>query len=166
MLILATSLKDLRFAQLMEVYADSNRERAEQWPDLPPMFALEQAEQEHRQYLREVFFSTPGAVCAVWEEAGTYISALRLEPYRDGLLLAGLETASQYRRRGYAGLLIRQVQEVLARQGTVKLYSHVRKDNTASLKTHDSCGFRKISDRACYLDGSVDSRCSTYCFEG
>lgn len=165
MLIVAKSLKDLRFSELMQVYAQSNQEAAEERKHLPPMFALQLAEQDLRQYLQEVLFRTPGALCCIWEESGRYVSALRLEPYRDGLLLAALETAPDYRNRGYASTLIREVQKDLARQGNVKLYSHVNKRNTASLRTHESCGFQVISDCAVYLSGSVDYRCNTLLYQ-
>ncbi len=161
MLILAHSLRELRFGELMRVYEDANLESAQQWKHLPQGFALQLAEQEFRQYLQEVFFATPGALCAIWEEQGRYVSALRLESYRDGLLLAALETAPDQRRMGYAGQLIRQVQQLLACQGAVKVYSHVNKRNTASWITHERCGFRVISDHAVYLNGSVDYRCAT-----
>lgn len=165
MLILAHSLGELRFPELMELYADSNREAAADWPDLPPLFALELAERDHRQYLQGVFFRTPGAMMAVWETQGSYVSALRLEPYRDGLLLAGLETAPAHRKKGYAGILIRAVQTHLRQQGPVKLYSHVSKRNTASLRTHESCGFRQIADGAVFINGSVDYRSNTLLYE-
>ena len=163
MLILVHSLRDLRFGELMEVYADSNREKATDWPNLPPMFALQLAEQDHREYLQDVFFRTPGAVLAVWEENGTYVSALRLEPYKDGLLLNALETAPIHRKKGYASRLIRVVQENM---GNVKIYSHVNKRNMPSLKTHEACGFRAISDCAVFLSGSVDYRSCTLLYEG
>ena len=162
MLILATSLRQLRFGDLMEVYADSNEEKASDWPNLPHGYALTLAEQDFRQYLVEVFFPTPGAVCAVWEENGKYVSALRLEPYRDGLLLEGLETHPIHRRKGYAALLISTVQQHL---GAVKIYSHVEKRNAASLKTHEKCGFSIISDHAVYINGNVDHRCCTLLYE-
>ena len=162
MLIIAKSLRDLRFSELMQVYGQSNREAAQEWKNLPPMFALELAEQDFRQYLQEVFFRTPGAVCCIWEESGRYVSALRLEPYKDGLLLAGLETAPDCRRQGYGEALIRAVQQHL---GIGKLYSHVDKRNTASLRIHEKCGFQVISDCAVYISGSVDYRCCTLVYE-
>ena len=163
MLILAHSIRELRFGDLMEVYEDSNREKAGDWPNLPPMFALQLAEQDHREYLQDVFFRTPGAVLALWEENGTYVSALRLEPYKDGLLLNALETAPIHRKKGYAARLIRAVQENM---GNVKIYSHVNKRNVPSLKTHEVCGFRVISDCAVFLSGSVDYRSCTLLYEG
>lgn len=162
MLTIARSLKDLRFAELMQVYEQSNLEAAEERKNLPPMFALQLAEQDFRQYLQEVFFRTPGAFCCIWEEGGRYVSALRLEPYKDGLLLAALETSPGCRRQGYGSALIRAVQQYL---GVGKIYSHVEKRNTASLRTHEKCGFRIISDCAVYISGSVDYRCCTLLYE-
>jgi len=156
MLILAKSLHQIRFGELMQVYADSNGEKASDWPDLPKGFALMQAEQDFRQYLEEVFFRTPSAVCAIWEEKGKYVSALRLEPYRDGLLLEGLETHPDCRRKGYGAALIRAVGEYLSDRGAVKIYSHVKKRNIPSLRIHEKCGFIKIADHASCIDGSVD----------
>lgn len=165
MLIMATSLRQLRLPELMEVYADSNAEKAMDWPNLPRGFALQMAEQEFRQYLQEVFFRTSGAICAVWEEKGKYVSALRLEPYRDGLLLEALETKPDQRGKGYAQTLIREVQRYLTEQGPVKLYSHITKRNSVSRSVHEKCGFRVISDHAVYIDGSVDFRCDTWLYE-
>ena len=162
MLLIATSIRQLRFGELMEVYADSNTEKASDWPNLPHGYALTLAEQDFRQYLDEVFFRTSGAICALWEESGKYVSVLRLEPYKDGLLLEGLETHPDHRKKGYAAKLVTAVQQQL---GSVKMYSHVSKRNTASLKTHEKCGFLQISDHAVYINGSVDYRCCTLLYE-
>ena len=162
MLRIFTSLRNIRFGELMEVYRDSNKESASDWPGLPMGYALALAEQDFRQYLLEGFFPTPGAVCAAWEENGKYISALRLEPYKDGVLLEGLETHPDHRRKGYAAMLISAVQQHL---GAVKIYSHVNKRNTASMKTHEKCGFKQISDHAVYINGNVDYRCCTLLYE-
>lgn len=162
MLRVFSSSRDLRFGALMEVYSDSNLEKAEEWPDLPRGFALQLAEQDFRQYLTEVFFPVPGAMLAVWEDGGKYVCALRLEPYKDGLLLAGLETHPDHRKKGYAAALIAAVQQYM---GSTKIYSHVNKRNLASLKVHEKCGFRVISDRAVYINGSVDCRCCTFLYE-
>ena len=162
MLILAKSLRQIRFGELMEVYADSNAEKTSDWPNLPHGYALTLAEQDFRQYMDEVFFKTTDALCAIWEENRKYVCALRLEPYKDGLLLEGLETHPDHRKKGYAAMLITAVQQHL---GTVKIYSHVDKRNVASLKTHKKCGFRKISDHAVYINGSVDYRCCTLLYQ-
>ena len=107
MLHLARNLTQLRFGSLMEIYEEANREHGQMlWPDEPEMRQIQLSEQDFYRYLNEGFFRTPGAVYAVWEAGGQYVSALRLEPYRDGLLMEALETTPEQRRRGYAAALI------------------------------------------------------------
>lgn len=164
MLLIARKLSEISFSSLMAVYEEGNREKArENWPELPPDFALQLAEQEFYQYLREVFFQTPDAVYGIWEEQGIYISAMRLEPYRDGLLLEALETAPAQRRKGFAEQLLCSV---LEEKKHVKIYSHVHKSNLPSLKLHEKWGFRRIQEMAVYIDGSVNQKCCTFCYEG
>lgn len=164
MLKLVRNMRELPFRALMDVYAEGNREKAvDEWPDLPEGLALEMAEQDFYQYLREGFFTTSGALYALWESDGTYTSALRLEPYRDGLLMEALETAPEHRRKGHGEALIRAV---LNRIGGTKLYSHVHKSNVPSLNIHEKCGFQRIKEYAVYIDGSVNHRCCTFCHEG
>ena len=93
-------------------------------------------------------------------ENDVYFSALRLEPYEDGLLLEALETAPAHRRKGYAEKLIRAVQAEFLQ----KIYSHVSKKNTASLAVHQKCGFRQVLDYAKYIDGSVVRSAVTLCY--
>ena len=165
MLKLAFRLWELNFAALMDVYAEGNAENAEEiYPDEERNAGILRAEEDFYQYLSQSFFSTSGALYAVWEEKGKYLSALRLEPYKDGLLLEALETHPDHRRQGYAGKLIRAVQQWLGQQGSGVLYSHVNKRNEASLRTHLSCGFERISEQAAYIDGSVTNRACTMGF--
>lgn len=164
MLLIYDHLKDISFSGLMAVYEEGNRENGEEfWPDMEEGQRILRAEQEFHQYLREIFFPTEGAVYCIWEGQGRYLSALRLEPYRDGLLLEALETAPNERRKGYAARLIAAVQEAYP---DAKIYSHVSKRNVPSLKTHEKCGFRRIAENAVYADGSVTSRSCTLCWEG
>lgn len=153
MLYLARSLRQLHFGKLMEVYIEGNLEKAGET-------GLLQAELDFYQYLDQCFFSTPDAVYALWEEGTEYVSALRLEPYKDGMLLSALETAPQHRRKGYANRLI---DAVLAEFSDVSIYSHVSKNNVASLAVHEKSGFTKISDSATYIDGSVNDKSVTLC---
>lgn len=163
MLLIFDKLKDLSFSQLMAVYEEGNRENAEEfWSHMEEGQRMILAEQEFHQYLREIFFPTEGAVYCVWEERGRYVSALRLEPYRDGMLLEALETAPGERKKGYAAQLIRAVQGSWPK---AKIYSHVSKRNIPSLKTHESCGFIRIAENAVYADGSVTDRSCTLCWE-
>lgn len=162
MLRILHTMKELDFAKLMAVYEESNRENgAENYPDEPLFRQLFLQEENFYQYLQQVFFVTHGAVCAVWEETGEYRAALRLEPYKDGLLLEALETAPAYRRKGYARQLIQAIQAQFSEE---KIYSHVHKRNAPSLAIHEACGFQRISEQATYIDGSVNSRCCTLCY--
>ncbi len=161
MLTVAKNMKELDFLGLMEIYIEGNRENgADLFPEEPAPRQLQLAEEDFRDYLRHDFFRVPGAVYYIWQERGISVSALRLEPYQDGLLLEALETRPDCRRRGYAERLLRAV---LARvEG--KVYSHVHKKNVPSLAIHEKCGFRRISEMATYVDGSVNDRCCTLCY--
>lgn len=163
MLLLLKRLNDIHFSSLMAVYEEGNRENGDDlYPQETPERRLALAEADFHDYLRQVFFPTPGAVYALWEADGKYLSALRLEPYRDGFLIAGLETAPEQRKKGYASQLLAAVQ---AHYSGEKLYSHVAKGNIASLATHRKCGFRRIAEYAVYIDGSANNRCCTLLYE-
>ena len=158
MLKLFYGLSELNFGKLMSVYEESNRKNArERYRRMDPNAGLLQAEQDFYAYLRDVFFSTENVCYAVWEENSSYISAFRLEPYADGFLLAALETSPMYRGKGYAKQLI----QTALRDIKAPVYSHVHKQNTASLRTHLACGFAKISEQARYLDGTVSDQACT-----
>lgn len=162
MLFIAKSLGQLSFGKLMEVYREANRENgALLAPEETEDRQLQLAEENFYAYLHDCFFGKPHASYYIWEEAGSYVSALRLEPYRDGLLLEALETAPDKRRLGYAARLMDAVLLSLCEQGSVCVYSHVSKKNIPSLKTHQHCGFQIISDYAAYIDGSVNRRAYT-----
>lgn len=121
----------------------------------------EEAHQHHvfYEYLADVFFVTHGARYFVLEEDGAYLSALRIEPFWDGLLLAGLQTHPHHRCRGYALALMGEVLEGLR---GMKIYSHIEKKNPASRAIHEKLGFSRIRDCATLLDGTVTSRFDTY----
>lgn len=164
MVFFARSMRELSFSKLMEIYIEGNRENGQEfYPEEPEGRQLQLAEERFYHYLREDFFPTAGAVYGILEENGEYISALRLEPYQDGLLLEGLETAPRHRRKGFGKKLML---EVLAQFPGEKIYSHVGKTNTPSLMLHESCGFQPVLEYSVYIDGSVNSFCRTLCHNG
>jgi len=166
MLKLFFSLRELDAEQLMAVYIEGNRENgAENYPDDSETMQIMKAEVDFISYLRDEFFRHNGSLYAVWEVDGHYKAALRLEPYRDGLLLEALETAPEARRQGYAFLLINAVLDYLRSSGHETIYSHIRKTNIPSLGVHQKCGFTKISDSATYVDGTVTQRSCTMCYK-
>lgn len=152
MLRLVYNLRELDFSQLMEVYIEGNLEKGD----------LLQAEQDFYQYLQEGFFNRPGDVYCLWEIEGRCVAALRLQAYRDGLLLEALETVPALRRKGHGRAL---VLAALKRFPEKKVYVHIAGWNKASIALHEGCGFQKISDCAVYADGSVTNRAGTYVYE-
>jgi len=166
MLKLFSSLREIDTQQLMAVYIEGNRENgAENYPEDAEQTQIQKAEEDFISYLREDFFQKKDAVYAVWEIEKRYRAALRLEPYKDGLLLEALETAPEDRRRGYAFSLINAVLSIL-RGGKYRIiYSHINKRNLPSLGVHKKCGFTKISDSATYVDGTVTQRSCTMCYK-
>ncbi len=163
MLLIAEKLHQLHFGKLMEVYTEGNRKNgAYFYPNLPPHQGIMEAEQDFYRYFKDSFFTTDGAFYAVWEEDGRYYSALRLEPYRDGFLMEAVETAPEYRRKGYACRLMR---EVFRYMGKGVVYVHIDKGNAPSIALHEKMGFEKILDYAVYIDGSVHQGSRTYRLE-
>ena len=159
MLLIAKGLEELDFSALMDIYIEGNLEKAEEYGD----GGLLQAEREFYDYLREDFFRQSDAFYGILVVRGRYVSALRLEPYRDGWLLEALETAPDSRKLGYAKALMAAV---LERMGKATVYSHVSRQNRASLRTHYACGFTKHLDHVVYLDGTVTDRGVTLRYDG
>ena len=152
MLICVRTFQELDFDALMQVYLEGNRENGEDlYPEETPERQLELALRDFENYLRHDFFSNKDARYWIWSEDGVYLSALRLEPYEDGLLLEALETHPEYRCSGYAKKLICAVMKQLP-AGT-RVYSNISKRNTPSLVTHRACGFYKLLDYSVDTDG-------------
>ncbi len=152
MLICAGTFQELDFEALMQVYVEGNRENGEDlYPEKSPERQMELALRDCEDYLRNDFYSKKDACYWIWSEDGAYRSALRLEPYQDGLLLEALETHPEHRRKGYAKKLICAVLERLPK-GT-RVYSHISKRNTPSLASHLACGFYKLLDYSVDTDG-------------
>ena len=155
MLTIAKCFEDLDFPALMRLYREGNKENgAVFYPQEAPETRLALAERDFRAYLLEDFFSKSGVRYCIWEEHTVYLSALRLEPFDNGLLLEALETHPDHRLRGHAKALILAVLAKLP-QGT-RIYSHVDKENTPSLATHLRCGFSILHD---YTVQSGGERC-------
>jgi len=162
MVKIVNGMNQLKFSELMYVYSEANMDNgAERYPNLSVDAQIREAEVDFYNYLNDVFFQTDGAFYAILELNCRYVSALRMEPYRDGWLLCALETAPNERNRGHAFNLIRSSLDYLRTFNSKKVYSHVSKDGWASIATHMKCGFRIEKDHAVYLDGSVLHSCYT-----
>lgn len=149
----------------MSVYEEGNRENgAERYPKLSANLQLLEAEQDFYTYLQH-FFRQEDSFYALWRVAGKLVSALRIEPYQDGWLLAALETKPDCRKQGFGTVLVRQVLSYMQETSRLPLYSHINKGNLSSQKVHLSCGFEEKFPYSIYADGTVNDLCSTYCYD-
>lgn len=144
MLRVARSVREIDVPALMAVYSVENAN-----------YRIEQ------QFYLDLlsFFEADEARYALWEVDGVYCAALRLEPFEDGFLIAGLQTHPSMRNRGLASLLLSAV----VNESEKRLYSHVERKNKASMRVHRKCGFSVLLDYARYLDGSVSGNAVTMC---
>ena len=155
MLEIFDRLDPIDFRQLMDVYEETNQlSGARDYPQEIVGLQVLFAEQDFYQYL-ELFFKELGSLCAVWRVEERYTAALRLERHLDGVLITALEVAPKARRKGYGAKLIEAVKQYAQKQSITPIYSHVSKDNTASLATHKKCGFAILKDGAVFLDGTT-----------
>lgn len=153
MLRIYSSSKELSIGDLLGLYSEEISGDSS-WQD----------EQEFYQYILD-FLKQADSFYAVWVTDGKYASALRIEPYRDGLLLEGLVTDPMLRNRGYAKALISETIRYIDTIGGSKVYSHISRDNIPSIKTHTACGFAFLYDHSVFIDGSVDHKSNTYVFD-
>ena len=155
------SICDVSYDKIMRLYEQSILDYGrERFPHMDEYEQRNQAEQDLYQYLRYALHNT-GAVLCIWESEGEYKAALRLEQYRDGVLISGLEAAPAARGLGYATALLGAVCAVHRND---VIYSHVDKWNLASMRVHEKCGFKLYSNSAVYLDGSASRDAYTLVF--
>lgn len=162
MLHIIRNINQLNMGQFLAVYGQSIFENGmRDYSHLPGYEQLLRSEQDFYAFM-QYFLRDEQAFCAIWLENGCYTAALRMEPYKDGLLLEGLETAPKDRGKGYATALMKATVSYLSDSGPVNIYAHIDNINTASLKVHKACGFEKHLDYAVYVDGSVSHKAETF----
>lgn len=156
MLKIIKSICELNTDQLLLVYGETIcKSGLDSYSEFSAEQQIRLAEIDLLNYLREDFFRQRDAFFAIWVAEGIYKSALRVENYRDGVLLHALETIPNARKMGYAFCLIVEVLAYLRQIGCKSVYSHIHKHNTASLRLHKKCGFQQISDWAVHIDGTI-----------
>lgn len=162
MLKIVKSIYELNTEQFLAVYDESLRKSEQElYREYSAVQQLKLGEDDLVAYLRDDFFRQRDAFCAFWIVDGVYTSGLRVEPYRDGVLLHALETAPAARKMGYAFSLVSAVSGYLRQEKCIAVYSHIHKRNLPSLRLHKKCGFHQVSDTAVYIDGTVTQNSCT-----
>lgn len=143
------SFEEVDGRKLMDLYQEGNIEKRDSfYPDMADRsLALQKCEDEFLDYIRTDFFSREGSEYWILEEGEVWISALRLYKIDEGFYyIEALETHPEYRRRGFAGRLLKGVIEQLKTRGPFRLCDCVGKRNEASIRTHKKCGFEIASE--------------------
>lgn len=163
MIRIIDSLQQLDFFKLTELYSeDIEHDRWIYYPHLEYFEGIRQTEMGLYAYLRDCFFTENKGYFILNEEQRDYVSGVRFEPYRDGLLLNALMTAPSYRGMGYASMLLTYAFSHIDVACNGPVYSHVYMKNLPSVYLHEKFGFRKMLDYAILLDGSVRTDHITY----
>ena len=147
--------------KLMDLYAEGNRENAEEfYPDDERKIGIQKIEREFLAFLKDGFLPKPENTYWVLEKDGVYLSALRLTELPGRLFyLEALETHPDYRRNGYAVQLLHEVTDALKKGGPFRICDCVGKRNTASIGTHEKAGFSIVSEQGYdYLCGEASDR--------
>jgi len=156
MLKIINAFSELNMAQYLHLCRESIQQSGwEKYRHLSSEMQVQNAKDDLILFLSEDFFRQKNAFCAVWVVDDAYVSVLRIEPYRDGVLLHALESDPRLRRNGYAYDLICAVLSYLREEKLTSVYSHIHKWNYPSMCLHEKCGFEKISDSAVLLDGTI-----------
>lgn len=160
MIVKISDYRKIDQRKLMDVYSESNLENTDYfYPDeTNKEAAVSKVEAGFLCFLKDDFFRYAEAAYWVLEEDGVWISALRTCETQPGLYyLEALETRPDHRQRGYGAFLLSGVLEEMKANGPFRLCDCVGKKNTASLKTHEKCGFRIVSDKGYdYLHEETD----------
>lgn len=144
-----TSFDDIDGRKLMDLYREGNIENtAYFYPEITDQaVALQNVERDFLSYIKTDFLANEGNTYWVLEEENTWVSALRLYPITKGLYyIEALETHPSFRRKGYAVRLLKGVIEALRERGPFRLCDCVGKRNPASIRTHQKCGFKIVSE--------------------
>ena len=166
MLKIVKSISELNIPQFLSVYQESvHKNGRDLYRDYPEIQQINLSENDLLNYMRDDFFRQRDAFCAGWMVECVYKSILRIEPFRDGVLLHALETVPKFRKNGYGYELVQSVIAYLKQSQCKVVYSHIHKRNVSSLRLHKKCGFQIISESAVLVDGTITQNYCTMCLE-
>ena len=172
MLLRIMKYSDLDERKLMDVYSESNYENTDYFfhGETDKDTAVRKVEAGFLDFLKNDFFNMTDAAYWILVTDGVWVSALRTCRVQKGLYyIEALETRPDQRRKGYGAALLSGVADSLREEGPFRLCSCVSKRNTASLRTHEKCGFRIVSEKGYdYLHDEADEHDfgMEYCYSG
>ena len=162
MIYRSTTMDKIDKRKLMDIYREGNLENADYfYPEIADKEqAVAKVEGDFMKYIETDFLSSSGNEYWVLEENAVWVSALRLYRINNDLYyIEALETHPDFRQKGYASKLLNSVINELKKQGSFRLCDCVSKKNTASIRTHEKCGFRVVSEEGFdYLNNEADDR--------
>jgi ribosomal protein S18 acetylase RimI-like enzyme len=138
---MAGDAAEIDLQKLVTVYRESsldNVNKAKMAPDIAKY------NDKFKQFIRD-FLAKPGSYFAWLEADEKYICALRIartNEITNSYFLEALETLPEWRKQGCASTLIRGVIDRLAKNGKITIRCNIRKDNMASIRTHEKIGFK------------------------
>lgn len=157
-----TTMDKIDKRKLMDIYREGNMENTDYfYPEIADKEqAVAKVESDFLKYIETDFLSSSGNVYWVLEENAVWVSALRLYRVDNALYyIEALETHPDFRGQGHASKLLDSVINELKKQGSFRLCDCVSKKNTASIRTHEKCGFRVVSEEGFdYLSNEADDR--------
>lgn len=160
MILRITRYCDLNERKLMDVYSESNFENTDYFfpNETDKAVAVRKVEEGFCGFLKDEFYANAGNAYWILEENGIWVCALRLNLIEKGLYyLEALETKPDCRKQGYATKLMNGVIETLKSDGSFRICDCISKKNVASIRTHEKCGFRIVSDKGFdYLQNEAD----------
>lgn len=142
LLVFETMNEDEMLRMVQGVYREACLDNA-RWhhPDCADLSeAIREQEQGFVEFLKE-FLAEERNQYFLWEDAGEWVSALRLTKLDGFYYLEALETAPEHRKKGYGAKLMQAVAEYLQKHGPVVIRDNVSKKNVPSLELHKKCGF-------------------------
>lgn len=154
MLVKVNELNEKEQRLLMDLYEDGNIKNASYfYPDIEDIeVGKKKVEENFIAYIKNEFFINEDNIYYVWEENRIWISAMRVYKINNNLYyIEALATHPKYRKQGFAGKLMNSVIKELKSYGEFEMKSMTSKENIASQRTHEKCGFNKKYGRAfCY----------------
>ena len=162
MLLEFTQMNESQMHRMIkEIYIEGCIENAkEKYPESEDLTEAIKEEEAYFMTFLEKFFNKEENKYYILEVEEGWVSALRLTKLDGFFYMESLETAPQYRGKGYATRLIREVILLLEQRGSVVIRSSVGKKNIPSRETHRKCKFEIENENAVnYLSGETNEHC-------